>query len=131
MIRWFETSLTKTLIAALSALWPATVACACCCGQSGAVEDSCCASDKELPCTSCASGVQACGGDVCGCLLQPGERRERTDSVLPGKRPPAGGTPPANPFESQLAALLAGDQAVLGHLVVARPARILYGVWRN
>lgn len=131
MIRWFEASLPKTLIAALSALWPATFACDCCCGQGGAVNAPCCASEKELPCASCVSAGQACGSDVCGCLLQPGERREQTNLVLPAERPSAGGLPPAYPFESRPAALSAGDLAVFDDPVVARPARILYGVWRN
>lgn len=133
------------LAALLVAIWPAGIARACCCaagsalGGDGGCQANCCCGQPSNCCAAEATDTQfsccdsASHRDACGCLHgceMESHRRDLGIAPEPSRDlaaclPTAAWPSRCSTYRSRL------NEAAVDEAIVARPVRILYGVWRN
>lgn len=110
---------------------------ACCCEDEAAESPSCCSSQANTPGTACTSVGRGTAGGPCRCMLEPKElwsaSKDLNDLWLSDAKPPLIVT--NHPAVHCMGGVLAGKSSIAVHDSGSppphRPARILFGVWRN
>lgn len=123
-MRWIHLPISKVLLGALVAMWPACMACACCCASSEEV-----AAVSKPPCCSAAAHDRP--GDRCECYgLEGGHRNAALLDLVTQRLAGIAGFVDL-PLDLRPADVTASELSAFGRMVLSRPVRILYGVWRN